>query len=61
VKVQHEGASVKSLPWMGWQERAARLPRDTRDTLFNIAVVAWTVAPHLLHLSWWCSAMSVGP
>jgi protein-glutamine gamma-glutamyltransferase len=48
------------LHWAAWQERAARLPRDTRDTLFNIAVVAWTVAPHLLHLTWWCSAMSIG-
>jgi protein-glutamine gamma-glutamyltransferase len=47
-----------------WQTRfsahAARLPRDTRDTLFHIAVVAWTVAPHLLHLPWWCGLISTG-
>jgi protein-glutamine gamma-glutamyltransferase len=51
---------TRRVGWLGWQERVARLPRDTRDTLFNIAVVAWTIAPHLLHLSWWCSAMSIG-
>ncbi len=35
------------------------LPRDTRDTLFQLAVIAWTVAPHLLHLPWWCGLMSM--
>jgi protein-glutamine gamma-glutamyltransferase len=42
------------------RERAAHLPRDTRDTLFHISVIALTVAPHLLHLAWWCSLMSTG-
>jgi protein-glutamine gamma-glutamyltransferase len=41
-----------------WRERVAHLPRDTRDTLFHIAVIALTVAPHLLHLAWWCGLMS---
>ena len=39
-------------------ERAAHLPRDTRDTLFHLVVIAWTVAPHLLHLPVWCGVMS---
>ncbi|HSI47418.1 MAG TPA: DUF3488 and transglutaminase-like domain-containing protein [Ideonella sp.] len=37
------------LPRLG--SRINRLPRDTRDTLFMLAVIAWTVAPHLLRLS----------
>ena len=39
-------------------ERAAHLPRDTRDTLFNLAVIGWTIAPHALQLPPWCSAMA---
>ncbi|MBA4175115.1 MAG: DUF3488 domain-containing protein [Leptothrix sp. (in: Bacteria)] len=34
------------------------MPRDTRDTLFHLLVVAWTAAPHALHLPTWCSAMA---
>jgi len=40
-------------------ERAAHLPRDTRDTLFHLAVIGWTIAPHVLHLPWWCGTMAV--
>ncbi|HZF78575.1 MAG TPA: DUF3488 domain-containing protein, partial [Rubrivivax sp.] len=39
-------------------ERAAHLPRDARDTLFHLAVIAWAVAPHLLHLPPWCGVMT---
>ena len=35
----------------------ARLPRDTRDTLFHLLVIGWAIAPHLLHLPAWCSVM----
>ena len=41
------------------REKAAHLPRDTRDTLFQMAVIGWTVAPHLLHLPLWCAAMTL--
>ncbi|MDP1900955.1 MAG: DUF3488 and transglutaminase-like domain-containing protein [Rubrivivax sp.] len=41
-----------------WRARAAHLPRDTRDTLFQLAVIGWAVAPHLLHLPLWCGAMT---
>jgi transglutaminase-like putative cysteine protease len=34
------------------------LPRDTRDTLFLLAVIAWIVAPQVAHLPLWCSAMA---
>jgi transglutaminase-like putative cysteine protease len=44
-----------SLPrWPGWRN----LPRETRDTLFLLAVIAWTVLPHLARLPWWCVALS---
>ncbi|HLL12773.1 MAG TPA: transglutaminaseTgpA domain-containing protein [Rubrivivax sp.] len=41
-----------------FSERAAHLPRDARDTLFHLAVIAWAVAPHLLHLPPWCGVMT---
>jgi protein-glutamine gamma-glutamyltransferase len=40
--------------WPGWQ----RLPRDARDTLFLLFVIAWTVAPHIAHLPLWCSFLT---
>jgi transglutaminase-like putative cysteine protease len=33
-----------------WRNALAQRPRDTRDTLFLLAVIGWTVAPHLLRL-----------
>jgi protein-glutamine gamma-glutamyltransferase len=36
-----------------------RLPRDARDTLFQLAVIAWTIAPHLSHLPLWCGALAI--
>jgi transglutaminase-like putative cysteine protease len=40
--------------------RLSSLPRETRDTFFLLAVIAWTVLPHLLHLPVWCAALSIG-
>ncbi|WP_066268728.1 transglutaminase family protein [Hydrogenophaga palleronii] len=34
-------------------------PRDTRDTLFLLAVVAWVVLMQVAHVPWWCSALAV--
>ena len=45
--------------WSALRERAQHLPRDTRDTLFHLAVLAWASAPHLLHLPLWCGALTV--
>ena len=42
-----------------WRERGAHLPREARDTLFYLAVIAWTIAPHLLHLAAWCGLLAV--
>ena len=35
--------------------RLSALPRETRDTLFLLAVIAWVVLPHVAHLPLWCS------
>ena len=44
-----------ALPaWPGWRH----LPRDSRDTLFQLAVIAWTLLPHLSHLAPWCIALT---
>jgi hypothetical protein len=36
-----------------------RLPREARDTLFLLAVIAWTVLPHAPHLPLWCILLTV--
>ncbi|HWH75413.1 MAG TPA: transglutaminaseTgpA domain-containing protein, partial [Methylibium sp.] len=40
--------------WPGWRH----LPREARDTLFLLGVIAWTVLPHAGHLPVWCSALT---
>jgi transglutaminase-like putative cysteine protease len=42
--------------WPGW----GHLPRDARDVLFLLGVIAWTVAPHFAHLPLWCLALTIG-
>jgi transglutaminase-like putative cysteine protease len=39
-------------------ERLKHLPRETRDTLFLLLVIAWTVAPQTANLPVWCIAMT---
>ncbi len=34
------------------------LPRDSRDTLFLLGVIAWTVLPHVPHLPMWCTLLT---
>ncbi len=36
------------------------LPRDTRDTLFLLAVIAWVVMMQIGHIPWWCTALAFG-
>ena len=36
----------------------SHLPRDTRDTLFVLAVIAWVLAPLSLQVPLWCSLLS---
>ncbi|HEV7913662.1 MAG TPA: DUF3488 and transglutaminase-like domain-containing protein [Albitalea sp.] len=39
-------------------QRWRHLPREARDTLFLLGVIAWTVLPHLSHLPLWCTALT---
>jgi protein-glutamine gamma-glutamyltransferase len=34
------------------------LPRDARDTLFLLGVIAWVIVPQTQHLPLWCSALA---
>ena len=38
--------------------RLAALPRDARDTLFLLLVIAWVVLPQTANLPLWCSALT---
>ena len=38
--------------------RMGSLPRDARDTLFLLLVIAWVLVPHINHLPWWCSLLA---
>lgn len=40
------------------RDRLAALPREARDTLFLLAVIAWVLVPHVGHLPWWTSLMA---
>jgi transglutaminase-like putative cysteine protease len=48
-------SAVAPFKWPGW----SHLPRDARDVLFLLGVIAWTVAPHFLHLPLWCLLLTV--
>ena len=39
---------------------ASTLPRDTRDTLFLLAVIGWIAFMQIPHVPWWCSALAAG-
>jgi transglutaminase-like putative cysteine protease len=36
----------------------ATLPRETRDTLFLLLVIAWVMVPHITNLPWWCTLLA---
>ena len=38
--------------------RLANLPRDSRDTLFLLLVIAWVLLPQVAYLPWWCSSLA---
>ncbi|MFZ4482035.1 MAG: transglutaminaseTgpA domain-containing protein, partial [Rhodoferax sp.] len=37
-----------------------QLPRESRDTLFLLLVMAWVVMPQMAHLPTWCSLLAYG-
>jgi protein-glutamine gamma-glutamyltransferase len=41
-------------------DKLRHLPRDARDTLFLLCVIAWVVMPQVNHLPLWCSALAAG-
>jgi transglutaminase-like putative cysteine protease len=45
---------LAELRWPGWRH----LPRETRDVLFLLGVIGWTVLPHTSHLPLWCSQLA---
>ena len=36
------------------------LPRETRDTLFLLAVIGWVVVLQVGHIPWWCGLLTAG-
>ena len=50
-----EHTAGSALRWPGW----SHLPRDTRDLLFLLAVIGWTLAPHFAHVPAWVPALTV--
>ena len=42
--------------WWAWRA----WPRETRDTLFQLAVIGWTVLPHLVRQPLWCAVLTLG-
>ena len=42
---------ARLLAWRAW-------PRETRDTLFQLAVIAWVLLAHLLRLPLWCGLLT---
>jgi hypothetical protein len=41
-------------------KRLRHLPRDSRDTLFLLLLIAWVVLPQVGHLPLWCSTLAGG-
>ena len=41
-------------------DKLTHLPRDGRDTLFLLAVIAWVVMPQVSNLPLWCSGLAAG-
>ncbi len=61
--LRNGGATENTASTGSWAERLnhrqQRLPREARDTLLLLAVIACTMAPHALHLPVWCTVLSV--
>ena len=45
---------------MSLRQTLASLPRDTRDTLFVLLVIAWVIAPQTPYLPGWTTALAAG-
>jgi transglutaminase-like putative cysteine protease len=47
-------------PAQRWSVGVTSLPRDTRDTLFLLAVIGWIAFMQIPHVPAWCSALTAG-
>lgn len=45
-------------PARWWSAGVAQWPRDTRDTLFLLAVIGWIMLMQVSHTPWWCSVLT---
>jgi transglutaminase-like putative cysteine protease len=48
--------ALRSFLSPGWRAPS----RESRDALFMLALIAWTIAPHLGHLPLWVGALALG-
>ncbi len=48
-----------AAPRTSWFSRLQHLPRDTRDTLFLLVVIACVILPQVAHLPTWCVGLAV--
>jgi transglutaminase-like putative cysteine protease len=46
--------ALTAVTFSNWRH----LPREARDTLFLLAVISWTVLPHVSHLPLWCNLLT---
>ena len=51
---------MKEITKPGVLQRLTHLPREARDTLFLLLVIAWLILPQVGRLPLWCSAMAAG-
>ena len=49
---------MKEVTTPGLLQRLTHLPREARDTLFLLLVIAWLILPQVARLPVWCSAMA---
>ena len=48
------------MRWLSPITTVSKLPRDSRDTLFLLGVIAWAVLPQVGNLPLWCSGLAAG-
>ena len=53
-------AAFATHPLQGFRQKVGALPRDSRDTLFLLAVVGWILLPQVNALPLWASALAYG-
>lgn len=57
---QHVSPSPRPTRLTSWLTPGGRWPREVRDTLFTLLLIAWIILPQLEQLPPWCSALILG-